>query len=88
MNIWTKSGLITLGVIALVGGISYLSGSIFLFLIDEDYNTSTPLTLYEYWYHYGDDEYVFDKIIIALGISVSALLLPFLLLLKLPLGQR
>ena len=81
MNIWTKAGLITLGFIALVGGIAYLSGSIFLFLIDEDYNTATPLTLYEYWYHYGDDEYVFDKLLIALGISVSVLLLPFFALL-------
>lgn len=81
MNIWTKAGLIILVFIALIGGISYLSSGIFLFLIDEDYNTATPFTLYDYWFHYGDDDYVYDKLLIALGTAISIVIIPFFALL-------
>lgn len=81
MNIWTKAGLIILVFIALIGGIAYLSSGIFLFLIDEDYNTATPFTLYDYWFHYGDDDYVYDKLLIASGTAISIVIIPFFALL-------
>jgi len=59
----------------------YLTGGIFLGLIELDYNTATPLTAYEYWKHYNDDSYVLEKLSIAGAISAAILIIPFILLL-------
>lgn len=57
-----------------------LSGSIFLLFIDKDPNSATPLTLYQYWYHYRSASGVVDYLQYSIGIASLVLLLPVLAL--------
>ncbi len=81
MNISFKTGLITLGVLVFFVGVFYLAGAFFLYLIDEDFSTGTPSTLYGYWYYYHEDDYIMDNITLSLFVSFLVLGLPFLALL-------
>jgi|TARA_R110001606_G_scaffold366348_1_gene521454 type IV secretion system protein VirD4 len=78
MNIWTKIGLILLLIALALFAWLYLTGGIFLSLVDLDYNNATPLTAFNYWHYYSDDSYVMDKLMLAGGISVAILIIPFI----------
>jgi len=75
-NSWAKVGLITLLTVAAVGLWAYLAGGIFMLAFDRNFEEATPLTLYQYWYHYGENQQVQKWVYIASGISLAVLLLP------------
>lgn len=71
-----------LAVAMLVGAVvvwAYLAGGIFLASQKEDFNSATPLTLYQYWFYYNTDQAVMKWIYISGGISLVVLLAPLLL---------
>lgn len=66
---------------ALFMGWMFLSGMVFLILIDRDPNQTELLTLYQYWYYYRSAPGVMDKIQLAGMIGFGIIFLPMLLLL-------
>lgn len=79
-NSWAKAGLITALVLAVVGVWAYLAGGIFMMIFGHKFEEANPLTLYQYWYHYGTQQGVQKWIGIAGGISLALIVLPFGLL--------
>jgi len=77
-NSWAKVALITLLTVATVSLWAYLAGGIFMVAFDQDFNAATPLTLYQYWYHYGENPQIQKWLYIASGISLAVLLVPCL----------
>jgi type IV secretion system protein VirD4 len=74
--------LLLLGLlVALVLGWLFLSGMIFLMLVNKDPNNAELLTLYQYWYHYRSVPGVLDKINLAALIGLGIIFFPMLLLL-------
>lgn len=78
-NSWAKAGLAIGGLLLVVGLWAYLAGGIFMLAYDRKFEEATPLTLYQYWYHYGADTQVQKWLYIASGISLAVLLAPGLL---------
>ncbi|SMB33192.1 Conjugal transfer protein (plasmid) [Sterolibacterium denitrificans] len=78
-NSWAKAGLAIGGLLLVVGLWAYLAGGIFMLAYDRKFEEATPLTLYQYWYHYGADAQVQKWLYIASGISLAVLLAPALL---------
>lgn len=78
-NSWAKAGLIVGGLLLVVGLWAYLAGGIFMMAYDRQFEEATPLTLYQYWYHYGAEPQVQKWLYIASGLSLAALLAPGLL---------
>jgi len=78
-NSWAKAGLAIGGLLLVVGLWAYLAGGIFMLAYDRKFEDATPLTLYQYWYHYGADAQVQKWLYIASGISLAVLLAPALL---------
>ncbi|CAM5532715.1 hypothetical protein AFAE65S_00093 [Alcaligenes phenolicus] len=78
-NSWAKAGLAIGGLLLVVGLWAYLAGGIFMLAYDRKFEEATPLTLYQYWYHYGADAQVQKWLYIASGISLAVLLAPTLL---------
>lgn len=78
-NSWAKAGLAIGGLLLVVGLWAYLAGGIFMLAYDRKFEEATPLTLYQYWYHYGADAQVQKWLYIASGISLAVLLAPGLL---------
>jgi type IV secretion system protein VirD4 len=78
-NSWAKAALIIGGLLLVVGLWAYLAGGIFMLAYDRKFEEATPLTLYQYWYHYGADAQVKKWLYIASGISLAVLLAPGLL---------
>ena len=78
-NSWARAGLAIGGLLLVVGLWAYLAGGIFMLAHDHKFEEATPLTLYQYWYHYGADAQVQKWLYIASGISLAILLAPGLL---------
>ena len=76
MNIWTKLSLILVCLLLAVFAWAYLTGGILLAFIGQDFNQASPLTAYEYWYHYSNDPYITDRLGWSASISALLLLLP------------
>jgi type IV secretion system protein VirD4 len=67
--------------VGLALGWLFLSGMVFLMLVNKDPNNAELLTLYQYWYHYRSVPGVLDKIYLAASIGLGIILFPMLLLL-------
>lgn len=78
-NSWAKAGLIAAAVAAVIGLWAYLAGGIFMMAFGRQFEEATPLTMYQYWYHYGAQQQVQKWLYIASGLSLAALLAPGLL---------
>jgi type IV secretion system protein VirD4 len=76
-NSWAKAGLITVLIAVVVGLWAYLAGGIFMMAFGHKFEEATPLTLYQYWYHYRTLPEVQKWIYIASGISLAVWLAPF-----------
>lgn len=79
---WLKPTLIATALLGAALFWLYLAGGIFLLTQKRNFSDSTLLTLYQYWYWYGDSKAVQDRLFLA---GVGALLLlasPFALLLR------
>ena len=75
-NNWAKAGLITALVVAVIGLWAYLAGGIFMMAFGHKFEEATPLTMYQYWYHYGAQQQVQKWLYIAGGVSLALLLSP------------
>lgn len=75
-NNWAKAGLITAIVVAVIGLWAYLAGGIFMMAFGHKFEEATPLTMYQYWYHYGAEQQVQKWLYIAGGVSLAVLLSP------------
>lgn len=75
-NSWAKAGLIAGGLLLVVGLWAYLAGGIFMMAYGRQFEEATPLTMYQYWYHYGAEQEVQKWLYIASGISLAVLLAP------------
>ena len=75
-NSWAKAGLIIALVLAVIGVWAYLAGGIFLMAYDHKFEEATPLTLYQYWFHYGTEKQVQKWLYIASGLSLFVILSP------------
>jgi len=81
MNFWAKVGLGFLIFFLIVFSWAYLTGGILLAFLDQDFNSATPLTAYQYWFHYRDDEYIAGRLILSGGIAAAIIIIPFIALL-------
>ncbi|CAA9890763.1 conserved hypothetical protein [Candidatus Methylobacter favarea] len=79
MNSWAKALSITLLVLVAMTLWAYLAGGIFLVAYDHEFEEATPLTLYQYWYHYGAEKDIQQWLAIASGISALIVLSPGLM---------
>lgn len=77
---WVKAGLTLTLVVGVVCAWSYLAGGIFLLAFDHKFEESTPLTLYQYWFHYGTAHQVQKWLYISSGASLAIFVLPLLFL--------
>jgi len=75
-NSWAKAALIALLTATAVSLWAYLAGGIFMLAFDRNFEDATPMTLYQYWYHYGENPQVQKWVYIASGISLAVLLVP------------
>ena len=75
-NSWVKGCLIAVLAIAFICSWSYLAGGIFLLAFDHKFSESNLLTLYRYWFYYGDDKQVQKWLNISSGISLASFLVP------------
>lgn len=75
-NSWLKPTLISLGAIVLIGFWLSLAGGIFLVAFHKHFNDATPLTLYRYWYYYGEIAQIKRWLWIAVGVSTVAVVVP------------
>lgn len=71
-----KATLIATSVFLVVGVWLYIGGGIFMLAFNHNFDDATPLTLYQYWYHYGSDRQVTKWIYIASGVSLVLLVSP------------
>lgn len=81
-NSWVKSVIITALVLAVIGVWAYMAGGIFLLAFQRKFDESTPFTLYQYWYHYGDEKLVQKWLYIASAISLAILISPVIFFLS------
>lgn len=75
-NSWVKVGLITALIVLAISAWSYLAGGIFLTVFNIKFEEATPLTLYQYWYHYGAEKQVQKWLSISSFLSFALLLAP------------
>lgn len=75
-NSWAKAGLFAALFAAAVGAAAYLAGGIFLMVFDHKFEEATPLTLYQYWFHYGNEKQVQKWLWISSGLSLLILFSP------------
>ena len=73
---WAKAWLVAALVLTLIGVWAYTAGGIFLMAFDRKFEEATPLTLYQYWYHYGAEKQVQKWLVIASGLALAMLLSP------------
>lgn len=76
-----KYSLIAVLVLLLIGLWAYLAGGILMLFLGNSFEAATPLTLYQYWYYYGNSPEVMKWLGIACGIALAVMLLPGLLFL-------
>jgi len=79
-NSWAKAGLVAAIVLAVIGVWAYLAGGIFLMAYGHKFEEAGPLTLYQYWYHYGAENQAHKWLTISSGISLAVLLLPMVII--------
>lgn len=79
---WAKALIVVCSLVAAVVIWAYLTGGIFLATQKMDFNAATPLTAYQYWFHYGSNQEVMKWLYISGGISLALLLSPGLLFLS------
>lgn len=79
-NSLAKAGLIATLTLAVVLIWAYMAGGIFLMAFDRKYEEATPLTLYQYWYFYGEEKQVQKWLLIAAGAAFAVLVLPLALI--------
>jgi len=78
---WIKVTIaVSLAIVVLVLW-AYLAGGIMLATQGQDFNAGTPLTLYQYWFHYNDNAAVMKWIYVSSGASFALLCAPALLFL-------
>ena len=73
---WAKPLLVLVGLVVIVGLWAHVAGGIFLMTHHRPFGEATPLTLYQYWTYYGDDESVQRWILISGGVSLAVIFLP------------
>ena len=71
-----KIALLATLIVALVCLWAYLAGGIFLVAFGHPFDHATPLTLYQYWYHYGTAPQVQNWLWIASGVAGAAIVVP------------
>lgn len=81
-NNWLKAGLITALIVLIIGIWAYMAGGLFLMAFNHKFEEATPLTLYQYWYHYGAEKEVQKWLSISGGISLAILLSPMIFFLS------
>lgn len=79
---WTKPALIAALVPAALGLWAYLAGGLFLMAFGHRFEEASPLTLYQYWYHYGAQEQAQKWLWISSTVALLLLLLPLLFFLS------
>lgn len=79
MNQWTKAALMVAVALGAVVLWAYLAGGIFLASQKEDFNSATPLTLYQYWFYYNANVEMMRWIYISGGVSLAIFVAPLLL---------
>ena len=80
-NSWVKPVLILVALLTIICVWSSLAGGIFLVAFNKKFNDASPLTLYQYWYHYGQVTQIKHWLYIAMGISATLIVGPGLLFL-------
>lgn len=75
---WLKLGAIAALVLALLGLWAYLAGGLFLLAFGRSFDEAGPLTLYQYWYYYGEQRQAQKWFVIAGVLAFVVLLLPLL----------
>ena len=81
MNFWAKVGSGVLVFLLIVFSWAYLTGGVLLAFLDQNFNNATPLTAYEYWFYYRQDEYIANRLMYSAIISAAVIILPFIALL-------
>jgi type IV secretion system protein VirD4 len=75
---WLKVSLLLAALVAAIVGWAWLSGYFYLELAGLDGGSSTPMTLYQYWYYYGEDKATRSWLMIAAAGSLVIFCLPIL----------
>jgi len=77
---WIKVALVIGTALGLVVLWAYLAGGIMLASQGQDFNSGTPLTLYQYWFYYKSNASIMKWIYISSGASLLLIFAPCLLL--------
>jgi type IV secretion system protein VirD4 len=80
-NNWAKAGLGLALLLLLTGLWAYLAGGVFLMIYGRQFEEATPITLYQYWVYYGNQESVVRWLYASMGGAAVLVLAPFLILL-------
>ena len=78
-NNYAKAGLIAAFIVLVAGVWTWLSGGILMLGLGQKFEDATLLTMYQYWYYYGEDQQVEKWLVIAGGIPLAILLIPVIL---------
>ncbi len=78
---WPKVILVLLGIALLVIGWAWAIGAFFLELTGSSMELSTPLTAYQYYYHYGTDKEILKWLIISASLATAPVIVLVLLIL-------
>ncbi len=80
--LWLKFAISTASLIALAALWNYVAGAVLLHLVKREAGDASMLTMYQYWFHYGSVKAIQHKLLLACALSLVAIGLPLLLLLK------
>lgn len=73
---WAKTALVLAG-LALVACVwAWLAGGIFLVAFQQPFDQASPLTLYKYWFHFGDDAQIIKWLVIAMAAALVVIAVP------------
>ncbi|MES2321616.1 MAG: type IV secretory system conjugative DNA transfer family protein [Pseudomonadota bacterium] len=81
---WAKPALLLAGLLLAACVWASLAGGIFLVAFQQPVDQASPLTLYKYWFHYGDDPQVMKWLVIAMAAALVVLVLPLMFFLLKP----
>lgn len=79
---WAKGCIIAALVVGVAALWAYLAGGIMLTSQGQEFDSATPLTLYQYWFYYNTNPAVMKWIYISGAASLALMAAPFLLFLK------
>lgn len=77
---WLKVSLLLAVFVASVVGWAWLGGYFYLELAGLDGRSSSPMTMYQYWYYYGEDKATRSWLLIAAFGSLALFCLPFVMI--------